>query len=84
MTGEAMIGDRCGGMIATGMPGCMPQSDHEKVAAEPKSFTGQYSCPEPSRRMRPLLERTSRSEGKGPKGRSKVAARAQPDFIAAK
>ena len=38
-------------MIATGMPGCMPQSDHEVVAAEPKSFTGQY--------LKPLLERSS-------------------------
>jgi len=29
-------------MIATGMPGCMPQSEHEAIAAEPRSFTGQY------------------------------------------
>ena len=33
------------------MPGCMPQSDHETVAAEPKSATGQY--------LRPILERAS-------------------------
>lgn len=46
-----MIADCCGGMIVTGMPGCMPQSDHEAVAAEPKSATGQY--------LKPLLERAS-------------------------
>jgi hypothetical protein len=43
--------DRCRGMIATGMPGCMPQSDHETVAAAKDSFTGQY--------LKPLLERAS-------------------------
>lgn len=49
-----MIEDHSGGgMRATGMPGCMPQSDHEQVAAEPKSFMGQY--------LRPLLERSSRA-----------------------
>ena len=38
-------------MIATGMPGCMPQSDQEAVAAEPKSATGRY--------LKPILERAS-------------------------
>ena len=38
-------------MIATGMPGCMPQRDHETVAAVAESATGQY--------LRPILERAS-------------------------
>jgi hypothetical protein len=59
-----MIEDRCDGMRATGMPGRMPQSDHEDVAAaaddgsaggtsqrKQGSFTGQY--------LKPLLERAS-------------------------
>lgn len=38
-------------MIATGMPGCMPQSDHEVIAEQPISATGQY--------LRPILDRAS-------------------------
>jgi hypothetical protein len=48
-----MIEDHGGDwMRATGMPGRMPHSDHEDVAAEPKSATGQY--------LKPLLERAGR------------------------
>ena len=43
--------DHCGGMIATGMPGCMPQSGHEAIADVPLSATGQY--------LKPMLERAS-------------------------
>lgn len=70
MTGVQQGGDCGGGMIATRMPGCMPPSDHEVVAAKAKSFSGQY--------LRPLLERAST--------KPVVPAKAgtQPDLIAAK
>ena len=68
-------------MIATGMRGCMPPSDNETVAAEAKSFTGQY--------LRPLLERASVKPviaEVAPKRvkRSRKAAVDEPDLIAAK
>lgn len=74
-----MIEDRCDWMRATGMPGRMPQSDHEDVAAEPKSFTGQY--------LKPLLERASVQPMKpqpAKKSRKRSSSADQPDLIAAK
>ena len=77
------------------MPGCMPPSDHEQVAAEAKSFTGQY--------LKPLLERSSTAQLepakaggtpdpiRGPKkstrssrAKSRDADADQPDLIPAK
>ena len=68
-------------MIATGMPGCMPQSDHEAVAAEERSFTGQY--------LKPLLERSKSDPAQAgaqpaKKTRRKAADADQPDLIPAK
>jgi excinuclease ABC subunit A len=64
----------------------MPQSDHEDVAAEPKSATGQY--------LKPLLERASvrpepvegRKVSRPKRKRSPAldAGEDQPDLIAAK
>jgi excinuclease ABC subunit A len=57
----------------------MPQSDHEDVAAEPKSATGQY--------LKPLLERASVQPVKPQpvkKSRKGSSAEDQPDLIAAK
>ena len=75
-----MIADRCGGMIATGMPGCMPQSDHEAVAAEERSFTGQY--------LKPLLARSKSAPAQAgtqpAKKRRKATDADQPDLIPAK
>ena len=69
-------------MMATGMPGCMPPSDHETVAAEAKSFTGQY--------LAPLLSRSSVIPAKAgtqpamKKPRRKTSGADQPDLIGAK
>jgi excinuclease ABC subunit A len=64
----------------------MPQSEHEDVAAEPKSATGQY--------LKPLLERASvqpvKAQPSKAKARTSRKARGvdadadQPDLIAAK
>ena len=73
--------DHCRGMIATGMPGCMPQSDHEKIADVAVSATGQY--------LRPMLERASVKpvivdvQPKRPRRSRKVAVD-EPDLIGAK
>jgi len=70
-------------MIATGMPGCMPQSDHETIARVANSATGQY--------LRPMLERASvkpkvvESKPVRPKRSRKVTVdEDEPDLIAAK
>jgi hypothetical protein len=75
------FGDQPRAMIATGMPGCMPQRDHETVAAVPASATGQY--------LRPILERATvkpkvvEVAPKRPK-RSRRVEPEEPDLIAAK
>ena len=84
-----MIEDRGDWMRATGMPGCMPQSEHEDVAAEPKSATGQY--------LKPLLERASvrpelvegrkaqpSKKARSSRAKSRGADEDQPSLIAAK
>lgn len=72
------------------MPGCMPQrTQPEIVAAEPKSFTGQY--------LKPLLERASvkpvvvETKPKKPTRSPRASSRGaksrdveEPDLIAAK
>ena len=60
------------------MPGCMPLSDHEAVAAEAKSFTGQY--------LKPLFARSSSVRPEPVEGRPsrKRAKPHQPDLIPAK
>jgi hypothetical protein len=71
-------------MIVAGMPGCMPQSDHEAVAAEPNSFTGQY--------LKPLLARSTTvipaNAGTQPSKRTRRKAQPSepdlPDLIPAK
>ena len=92
---SAIIADRCGGMIVAGMPGCMPQSDHETVAACAALFTGQYLKPLLERQTpSPLEERAGVSalkvpgEGRGPGPKIKTQASALrtdlPDLIPAK
>jgi hypothetical protein len=76
--------DYCGGMIAAGMPGCMPPSDHETIAETAISATGQY--------LRPMLERASvkpvvvETTPKRPKRSRKVdtSDEDEADLIAAK
>ena len=95
MTGfQQSFGDHCGGMIATGMPGCMPQSDHEAIAeaagdgrargtsqSKQVSAKGQY--------LKPILDRASTkpvivaTTPKRPKRIRKVEPE-EPDLIAAK
>jgi hypothetical protein len=73
--------------------GGMPPSDHEAVAAEPKSFTGQYLKPLLARSTPSPLEGEGRGEGRSEtvrperrRGARKKASSSedQPDLIAAK
>lgn len=72
--------DHCGRMIATGMPGCMPPSGHERIAEVAVSATGQY--------LKPMLERASVKpvvESKPKRvARSRKFVADEPDLIGAK
>jgi hypothetical protein len=63
----------------------MPQSDHEDVAAEPKSATGQYLKPLLARAStKPVIPAKAGAQPVKKARRKRSSDEDQPDFIAAK